>query len=348
MFPLGKLPNDVLRDLLECYTGDDPRLRLGPGVGLDCAVIEFDERLLVVKSDPITFTAEQIGWYAVHVNANDVATTGAEPRWFLATILIPEGLAEKKLVEGILRQISEACEGMGAMLVGGHTEICNGVNRPIVAGTMVGEVSPERLVTPRGARFGDRLLLTKGVPIEATSILAHDFAGALKNLPTDVLQRAREFLYDPGISVVVEAQAAVEAGGVTAMHDPTEGGLAMGLWELSVAAGVGIFVDETSITIPEEARIVCHALDVNPLEAIASGALLMAVQPDAVQRVQSAIRAKDIPVDEIGEITEGHRVLIRRVDGDEVELHPPDRDALAKLFERDTRGSGVVSTDEFG
>jgi hydrogenase maturation factor len=335
MFPLGKLPNDVLRDLLARYAEEDPRLRLGPGVGLDCAVIEFGDRLLVVKSDPITFTAEEIGWYAVHVNANDVATTGADPRWFLATILIPEEQAEKDLVEEIFLQISQACEGMGAKLVGGHTEITGGIDRTIVAGTMLGEVAPEKLVTPRGAQVGDRLLLTKGVPIEATSILAHDFADAMGDLPSDVVRRAREFLHRPGISVVVEARAAARAGGVTAMHDPTEGGLAMGLWELSEAAGVGVLVEEASITIPEESRAVCQALDVNPLEAIASGALLMAVEPDAVPRVCSAIRGEDVSVAEIGEITTGEGVVIRKEHGAVVDLKPPERDALAKLFEGD-------------
>lgn len=334
MFPTGKLPNEVLRKLLRRYAKVGSRVRLGPGVGLDCAVIEFGDSLLVAKSDPITFTSENIGWYAVHINANDVATTGAQPTWFLATLLIPKDQAVETLVEDIFAQIRGACDDVGAQLVGGHTEITTGIDRVILVGTMLGEVNPARLVTPRGAEPGDRLLLTKGVPIEATSILARDFSDNLQRVPADVLQRARGFLYDPGISVVTEARAAVEAGGVHAMHDPTEGGLAMGLWELSEAAEVRLVVDESSIPIPEEARILCEILDVNPLEAIASGALLVAVEQQAVDDVRAAIVDRGIQVSEIGRADQGRGVRLQKADGVAVELQPPARDALAALFER--------------
>lgn len=335
MFPIGKLPHEFLRDLLQRYSEEDARIRLGPGVGLDCAVIEFGERLLVAKSDPITFTSENIGWYAVHINANDIATTGARPAWFLATLLLPEDQATDTLVEQVFSQLHDACEDVGAQLVGGHTEITTGIDRVFLSGTMLGEVEPARLVTPRGAQVGDRLLLTKGVPIEATSILARDFPNSFSEVSEDVLRRARAFLFKPGISVVEEALAAAEAGGVTAMHDPTEGGLAMGLWELSEAAGVRLVVEQGAIPIPDEARILCEIMQVNPLEAIASGALLLAVQQNDVKRVRKAIAKKNIPVTEIGSVTQGQGVLLQKGDETTIELQPPARDALARLFERE-------------
>jgi hydrogenase maturation factor len=332
VLPLGKLPHTDLAKLLAKHAPDDPRVLLGPGVGLDCAVLDFGANLVVVKSDPITFTAEKIGWYAVHVNANDVATCGAAPRWFLATLLLPENASDLALAEVIFEQITSACAEIGAQLVGGHTEITAGLDRPILCGTMLGEVPREDLISPRGARPGDVLLLTKGVPIEATSILAHDFADRLTELPAPLVERARGYLLDPGISVVAEALAAAGTGAVTAMHDPTEGGLASGLWELALAANVGIEVDEAAIPIPPESAAVCGAVDINPLEAIASGALLLCVEDEHDGEVRDAIRDAGVDAHVIGVIIEGSGVFLNTPSG-AVPLPHPARDALTRLFE---------------
>ncbi len=331
-FPVGKLPPQVLSKLLEQHAPSDPRVLLGPGIGLDCAVIEYGDRALVLKSDPITFTAENIGWYAVHVNANDIATTGAHPKWFLATLLLPEDRFDEIQIAEILEQIEAACQSVGATLVGGHTEITTGIDRCIVVGTMVGEVDRDSLITPQGACPGDVLLLTKGIPIEATSILASDFADELGSLPADLLNRARKFLYYPGISVVPEALAAAGIGGVNAMHDPTEGGFSAGVWELAAAAKVGIELEKESIHIPPEALSICNEMDVNPLEAIASGALLLAVQPEATDDVLRAIETIGVAAFVIGRVVEGEGVAMR-TGGKRTTLPWPARDALTRLFE---------------
>lgn len=330
--PIGKLPPELLDNLLRRHAPSDPRVLLGPGVGLDCAVLDFGDTLLIVKSDPITFTEEEIGWYAVHVNANDVVTTGAAPRWFLTTLLLPEERADTAMATDIFDQIGDACKSIGAQLVGGHTEITAGLDRPILAGTMLGEVNRDRLITPQGARPGDHLLLTKGVPIEATSILAREFSVRLSDVPSEVVSAAREFLHQPGISVVPEALAAAETGAVTAMHDPTEGGLASGLWELAQAAQVKLVVDRDSIHIPPESSMICEVLGVDPLEAIASGALFLTVKPEGLERVREAIEAHGVQVSHIGQVIEGHSVAMR-IGGVEQELRWPPRDALARLFE---------------
>jgi hydrogenase maturation factor len=146
--PLGKLPLDQLARLLQQIAARDPSVLLGPGVGRDCAVIDLgSDLLLAAKSDPITFATDEIGWYAVQINANDLATTGATPRWFLATVLLPAGQATAELAEAIFTQIHDACEALGVSLAGGHTEITLNLDRPIVSGTMLGEVTPDRLIT---------------------------------------------------------------------------------------------------------------------------------------------------------------------------------------------------------
>jgi hypothetical protein len=181
--PVGKLPPALLESLLRLAPTTHPDLLVGPGIGLDCAVIDQGDRLLVCKSDPVTFVTEDPGRYLVRVNANDVATTGAVPRWLMVTLLLPEGRADYAMAERIMGQIGEACRGLGITLVGGHTEVTHGLAHPVAVGALLGEVDRDRLVTPRGARVGDRVLLTKGVPIEGTAILAGEFGDRLRGVP---------------------------------------------------------------------------------------------------------------------------------------------------------------------
>ena len=174
--PIGKLPHQLLADILSRAPVDDPRVILGPGIGLDCAVIDNGDRLTVYKSDPIAFATDQIGYYLVQVNANDIATTGARPLWLLVTLLLPEKKTTARLADEIIAQIHQTCHALDVAVIGGHTEITMGLDRPIAIGTMIGEVARDRLITPRGANAGDRVLLTKGVPIETTALLAREFA----------------------------------------------------------------------------------------------------------------------------------------------------------------------------
>lgn len=336
--PVGKLPPTLLKKLLGQISTPTPRLVLGPGIGLDCAVVEGSDALLVLKSDPITFAVDAIGWYAVQINANDIATTGASPRWMLATLLLPESKASAELVERIADDLKHACQSVGVALVGGHTEITSGLDRPILVGAMIGEVTRERLVTPRGALPGDRLLLTKGAPIEATAILAREFSERLLAsgaVDERELETARRFLYDPGISVLRDAQIAIRAGDVHAMHDPTEGGLLTALWELAQACQHSLWVDLQSVPVPRLSRRICQALGVDPLAAIASGALLLAVASSDAQAISNAMLASGIDCAEIGVVLDKpgepavwSGALQKR------ELVPlPERDAVAALFE---------------
>lgn len=332
-FPVGKLPPDVLARILAAAPVQDVRVLQGPGVGLDCAVIDLGATLLVFKSDPITFATEQIGWYAVQVNANDIATTGATPAWFLMTLLLPGEDTNSALVEQISQQVFEACEIIGASVIGGHTEITHGLERPIVVGTLIGEVAREELVTPRGACPGDRLLLTKGVPIEAIAILAREFPKRLQGLLNeDEISQARDYLFNPGLSVLKDAQLAVQAGVVTAMHDPTEGGLASALWELAIASGQTVTFDPGAVLVPELARKICQAFEIDPLSAIASGALLLTTAPEDAEKICRKLNAERIPCVEIGWIEAGEPVAWRVIDSGRELLERPERDEIARIF----------------
>ncbi len=331
ILPLGKLPPALLAQVLSGAPVRDERVLLGPGVGVDCAVIDLGERLLVLKSEPITFVTSNLGWYAVQVSVNDIATTGAIPRWYLATLLLPAGKTTPAQVLEIGRELYAACEALGISVVGGHTEVTHGIDHPIMAGALIGEVEPGKLVTPRGAQPGDRVLLTKGVPIEGTAILAKEFPGRLAGaLSGEEIERAAGYLYEPGISVLRDAQTALGAGEVTAMHDPTEGGLAAALWEMAEASGRRLVVDTDTVRVPDLAARVCAVFDLDPLATIASGALLLTVKPGSAAAICAALEREGIPCAQIGRVEEGDWG-VWTAHGEP--LPRPERDEITKVFE---------------
>ncbi len=335
LLPAGKLPVEVLDAILSRLPLRDPGVVIGPGVGEDAAVLDVGDRYLVAASDPITFATDRIGWYSVHVNANDIAVLGARPRWFFAVLLLPEGRAKAGDAEAITADIAETCAALDVSLCGGHTEVTFGIDRPIVIGHMLGDVEKARLVRKDRMEVGDRLLLTRGAALEGTAILAREKAEWLhERLPHDVLASAGALLFDPGISIVEAARTATSAGRVHAMHDPTEGGIATGLWELARAGGCGLRVRRDAIPILPETREVCRVLDLDPLRLVASGALLMAVAREDGAAVAAALTSHGIPVADVGEVRAPEEGIQIEEAGRHVPLEPAERDEIARAFER--------------
>jgi hydrogenase maturation factor len=332
--PVGKPDPALLRDLLASATRPDPRVILGPGIGRDVAVLDFGDTALVVKSDPITFATDALGWYVVNVNANDIAMAGARPRWFLATLLLPEGQTDRDLVAAIFAQIRGACETLDISLVGGHTEVTYGLDRPVLCGQMLGEVARGKLVLPTGIQVGDALLMTKAVAIEGTSILAREAGERLLQAgcsPAEI-EAGAACLYDPGISVVAESDALTSVATVHAMHDPTEGGIATGLWEMAEAGEVGLDVDTSRIPVHPLCDRFCALLGLDPLGLIASGTLLAAVDPSDVPRATEACADRGAACTRIGTVT-SRRGEVREPGPDGWQsLRRFDQDELAKLF----------------
>ncbi|MCE5274289.1 MAG: hypothetical protein LLG43_04055, partial [Deltaproteobacteria bacterium] len=266
ILPLGKLPMALLGTLLKELPKDDPDVIVGPGIGVDAAVIRFGDQTLVFKTDPITFATDDIAWYLVTVNANDIACMGGIPKYLLVTFLLPQGTTTEETARELFVGLRKACEAGSITLAGGHTEITHGIDRPIAIGFMVGTLSGKGLVRSSGARPGDTILLSKSIPLEAVSLLAREVPGRV-DLDTEDLEKARQLIYDPGISVVKEARIALEHGGVTAMHDPTEGGIATGLLEIATASGCGLEVHLEKIPVLDLARRILPSFSIDPLGA---------------------------------------------------------------------------------
>jgi hydrogenase maturation factor len=331
----GKVPHGLLQGLLSRVTGPGREVIIGPAVGEDAfavAVVRgmgMGRAVLVGTTDPVTFTREHVGYYAVNVNANDVATMGAAPRWFLATLLVPPGLAAGAL-RTILDDIDAACVALGARLVGGHTEVTSAVTRPVVAGAMLGTTTGKRLVRPGRARAGDSLLVTKRLAIEGTSIIARARKKEVELLlGKRSAARARNLIFEPGMSIVREALSAVEAAPISAMHDPTEGGLLWGLRELSLATGLGVEVDLDRVPIYEETRAICRRFRLDPLGLLASGSLLIAARQRDSERAAACIRELGIECSQIGRLGGKGLRLVRR--GKAVRFPPLKADEITRL-----------------
>lgn len=334
ILPPGKLPLDLLQRMLEGGQTHDPRVLIGPRVGTDAAAISMGDQVLIAKSDPITFATQDAGWYLVNVNANDVACMGAMPRWLLVTALLPEKSTTANLISELFSSIQSAATELGVTVVGGHSEITLGIDRPILMGTMLGEVEPARLVDPGNVAEGDVILLCKGIAIEGTALLARE---ARKRLETSLdgpeLDRAAAYITSPGISVVAAAQAIANAGvHAHAMHDPTEGGLATALREVSIAAQLNATIELDRILIYEETRAICDVLEIDPLGLIASGALLAIVAPDDAEAAIQAVTSAGIPCTRIGCFGEpGADVTFTR-DGSKVDVPDFEVDEIARYF----------------
>jgi hydrogenase maturation factor len=328
----GKLPNDILDRFLKAFHFEDPSVLISAGVGDDTAAVRPEpDDVIVLKSDPITFATDAIGHYAVLVNANDIATAGARPRWFLTTLLLPTGTTASE-IRTIMQDLYDLCRRWDITLCGGHTEITDAVNRPVVIGMMAGTVARDRLIDKRRMAPGDRIYLTKAVAVEGSALIAREFETDL--LAKGVSPRAVEHckaLLDQ-ISILPEARIAANFPGVTAMHDVTEGGLATALTELATAGRQQITVQMERIAFFPETRTICAALGIDPLGLIGSGSLLICCRPEQADALVKALAAAEIQASWIASVTaEGADVRAER-DGQPTAWPHFEVDEITRLF----------------
>jgi hydrogenase maturation factor len=335
-FTLGKIRHDFLAQLLSEIDIQDNRVIMGSKIGEDAAVIDIPgKNYLVAKIDPITFATDEIGYYAVNVNVNDLVCTGAKPKWFQSTILLPSSYTTKSMIEKIFHDIHDTCKSMEITVIGGHTEVTPGLTRPIVIGSLIGEVEKNNLVLTSGAESGDAIILTKGIFIEGTSIIGREKEKELikKGYNHEFITKCKDFLYNPGISVLKEAILANNHFDIKAMHDPTEGGLATGIAEMTIASNTGAIIHEKKIKILPEPLELSKTFNLNPLNTISSGTLLIAIEEDYSYELIELMRKNNIYAEKVGNFVSKEKELkIIKKEGTTIPLDYSETDEITKIF----------------
>lgn len=325
---VGKIPETVLkRSVLNQIRHRRDEVLVGPAVGEDCSVIAIGEdEVIVVSSDPITGTVQDIGTLAVHVTANDIASSGAEVIAVMLTILLPKDCEEKSL-KTIIRDIEAVCCQLNIEVIGGHTEVTRAVNQPIVTVTGIGKIKRNEVINTAGAKPGQEIVMTKWAGLEGTAILAQEREEELlTKYSSSFIKGAKDLI--KYISVIPEARIA-RAVGVTSMHDATEGGIFGALWEIGAASKVGVEADLKKILIKQETVEICEFFDINPYMLISSGCMLIVT--DQANLLTDRLKAEGIMASVIGRITEGNDRIV--INGDERRfLEPPKADELYKLI----------------
>lgn len=323
----GKIPPDILQTLVFTKLGiSDPDVLLGPRLGEDASVINIGEKVILAATDPITGSVADVGWLAVHVNANDIAAFGVRPRWFLASIMLPDNSTTQQL-ERIMIQIDEAAQILGIAVAGGHSEITVGIDRPIVVGFMIGVTDPGKYVTSSGAKPGNSIIVTKSIAQEGSAILAAEGKDFLTpKIGTNLVARAKALRKN--ISVLPEGLAAYETGYVTAMHDPTEGGLSGGLHEICDASGVGFEIYQDAIPIDESSRTICEVLEINAMELISSGSMVICCNNKHATEVVNTIQSRGISANIVGKTVKDPNRRLLITDSDGIILQRPKTDSL--------------------
>ena len=324
----GKIPIDILEEVVFKNLGAKRKeVILGPSAGIDGAVINIGNNSLIVSMDPITGAIERIGWLAVNINANDIATFGVEPAFLFSCIMLPEN-SNRKTVETISVQMNKAAKNLGIAIVGGHCEVTQGLHHPIVVGCVMGITGKGKYVTAGGAKPHDKIIMTKSAGIEGTAILASDREKQLTSIMNALeLGKAKEYFNN--ISVVKEAITAFRTGGVSAMHDPTEGGVIGGIYEMATASNLGVNVSEKKIPIQTETAKICSHFQIDPLQLVSSGALLISAKPEVADKIVESLKQKEIPANIIGHFLKNpNELALTRKDGSVQTLQSPASDHL--------------------
>jgi hydrogenase maturation factor len=325
----------MLKDHVSNTEFKDPRIKMGSKIGEDTAVIDMGDCYLVAKTDPITFVSDAIGYYVVNVNVNDVVCTGATPKWFQSTILLPENKTDEDLIEDIFKEIHETCQTMNISVVGGHTEITSGLERPVVVGSLMGEVEKEKLVLTSGAQADDDLVLTKGIFIEGTSIIANAREDFLINrgCNTNFIDRCKNYIFNPGISVFKEASISNKNFKINSMHDITEGGLFCGAVEMGIASNKGVTIKEENVNILPEPLKLSKLFNLNPYGTISSGSLLISINKKYSSDLVQLLKKKNIESRIIGQFeTENKNHSLIDNNNKSIPLYYSETDEITKIF----------------
>ena len=306
----GKLDSDMLRQIVFgkiTYRNDDVKVR--PGIGEDCALIDFGDYDCVMSTDPISSTVSDIGRLAIHITCNDIASNGIQPLGIMLACMLPEGTTDAD-VEEIMQQAGTTAAEVGVEIIGGHTEITPAVRQPVIVSTAIGKAPAGTSQDGNDMIPGDFIMMTKAVGLEGTGIIACDHEEQLRAacgpdgerlVSDEEIAKAKSFL--DMVSVVPEGVAAGKVG-THGMHDITEGGILGAVWEMCQISHTGAEVWEDAIPMHPETKKICSLFDVDPLRLISSGSMIIIVPKAKRTEMEEAMKAAGVEASVIGIIKE--------------------------------------------
>lgn len=336
MLETGKLDSELLKKIVFgkiTYRNDDVKVR--PGIGEDCAVMDFGQYECIMSTDPITAAVSDIGRLAIHITCNDIASNGVQPLGIMLAVMLPEGTTEED-VEHIMTQAGETAASVKVEIIGGHTEITPAVKQPVIVSTAIGKAVNGASQSGNDMKTGDYVMMTKAAGLEGSGIIACDYSEHLAGVMTETeLARAVSFL--DLVSVVPEGIAAGKVG-THGMHDITEGGILGAVWEMCQIAGKGVQIWEDTIPMEPETAKICETFDIDPLRLISSGSMVIIVPEDKKEEMISAMAEADVAAAVIGRIEDieyGVKLMPHIGDDDKAtDIAPPSADELYKVVGR--------------
>ncbi|MFA5527949.1 MAG: AIR synthase family protein [Peptostreptococcales bacterium] len=324
---IGKLDSNLLEEIVFKhikYKREEVLVR--PGIGKDCAIVDYGEDVCVLSTDPITGAASEVGKLAIHVSCNDIASEGVEPLGIMLTVMVPESTTEEE-IEFIMKQAADEAEKLHVEIIGGHTEVTHAVNKPVIVSTAIGKGKKDAYTSQKEVQVGDSIILTKYAGLEGTGIIAYDYEEELKaKVSMDVIDNAKSFLEE--ISVVEEGLIGGRLG-ATSMHDVTEGGILGAVWETCQSSKLGARIRVDAIPVKEETLKICDVYGIDYLRLISSGCMLMTISADKKDNLLKQLKAKGILATAIGVMTEKDVIMVK--DGKDFSIDPPDKDELYKV-----------------
>lgn len=337
---IGKISAEIFNELIFPRLGaKSSKVLVGPRHGTDVGIVEIGDKAVSFTTDPVFIVPEygweRAAWFAIHILASDSVTCGLPPRFLTIDLNLPMEITKQQL-EVMWQTMHSECQKLGISIITGHTARYENCHYPMVGGaTIVGVGGKDEYVTPRLARAGDKIIITKGPAIEAVGILAAMFPRLIeREFGLSFSQQAEQIFYK--MSVVEDAMIAVGVGirqdGVTAMHDATECGVWGGLYELAEAAGLGARVEQEKIVVEDCVPEVCRYFDIDPYAAISEGTLIIICRPHKADAVVSALSAKDIKSSIVGQLTEPEQGMVLVRGGKEGKLVHPIVDPFWKAF----------------
>lgn len=329
MLKTGKLDSELLEKIVfNNIKFKRPEVLTRPGIGEDCAVVDFGSYECIMSTDPITAAISEIGRLSIHISCNDIASNGIQPLGIMLAVMLPVGTTEEQ-IEEMMRQAGEASEELGVEIIGGHTEITPAVTKPVIVSTAIGRGEKWASQHSENMRPGDLIMITKSAGLEGSGIIACDFEEQLQKVLThEEIEKAKSLLGK--VSVVKEGVAAGKVG-THGMHDVTEGGVLGAVWEMCQIAGTGAELWVDQVPVEPVTRKICDYFDIDYLRLISSGCMIIMVAPDKKEEMAEAMKAAGVEASYIGVIKDSSAGICMNVNGELIEIAPPASDELYKV-----------------